>query len=184
MPGPSAASSTFRPRGRPHPAGHRASRGPSALPVARADPVPPGLPVPTAVWRRSRQLACVYRFTIDDGKLLERRSCSDPLSVFLAIVSRRTQIAVAGSARDGSATAVGSCSSHVIVESGQVRANSLNCAVTSCTLFRGRPSSPEDLGSHPDRLSARVRDEATLLCRCRDTPAGGPSRASRPGHQG
>lgn len=76
----------------------------------------------------------------------------------------------------------GSGCSQLIAESGQVRANLLICAVTSCTLFRGARPHLENLGTCPDRLPARVRDQASPLCRCRDTPAGDPSRASRPGH--
>lgn len=74
-PGPSAASSTFRPRGRPIP-----------LAIERA-----------AVRLRSLSpgqiLFCLdsrFRLLVsDDGKLLDRRSYSDPLPVLLAVVSRR-----------------------------------------------------------------------------------------------
>jgi hypothetical protein len=100
-PGPSAASSTFRPRGRPIP-----------LAIERAAVRLRSLSPRQILSRLDSQFRLLV---IDDGKLLDRRPYSDPLPVLLAVVSRPTQSADVGLASDGSATAVGSGGSHVIV---------------------------------------------------------------------
>lgn len=118
-----------------HPAGDRASRGPAADPVAGQ-----------ILSRLDSQFRLLV---VDDGKLLDRRSYPDPLPVVLAVVSRPTQSADVGLASDGSAT-LWVAAAATSLSGGQVRANSLNCGVTSCTLFRAARSHLEGLGPHPD----------------------------------